>query len=97
MIETPKRIPIDATVRLRRKLGLMTWATRRAPASTCAGGAAVAPPGSLHHDGPGINSAEGGRERDRCDLVGVPGQAGLFAAGEDDRCLVPEELLRVLQ
>src|SRR5688572_19685759 len=97
MIETPKRIPIDATVRLRRKLGLMTWAARRAPALPQAGGAASAPPGSLHHDGPGINPAESGRERDRSDLVGVPRQAGLLAAGEDDRCLVPQELLRVLQ
>src|SRR6266545_6666714 len=75
----------------------MAWKSGRAPAFPDCWGAASAPPGSLHHDGPGIHSAADARERNRDDLVRIPGRRGLLAAGEDDRCLVPQELLRVLQ
>src|ERR1700687_1808267 len=73
----------------------MASESRRAPASS-RGSAASAPPGSLHHDGPGIYPATDAREWDRDDLVGIPRRRGLLASGEDDRCLVAQQLLRVL-
>src|SRR5437773_11962230 len=75
----------------------MARESRRAPACPESRSAASAPPGSLHHDGPGIHSATDARERDRDDLVRVPGRRGLFSSGEDDGCLIAEELLGVLQ
>src|SRR5258706_14436695 len=74
----------------------MAWESRRTPTPS-RGGAACDSPGSLHDDGPGIHSAADARERDRDDLVRVPGRRGLLAAGEDDGCLIPQQLLRILQ
>src|SRR5258705_13731654 len=75
----------------------MTWEDRRAPVPRDSRGAAGSPPGSLHHDGPGIYPATDARERDRYDLVGIPRRPGLLAAGEDDGRLIPQQLLRILQ
>src|SRR6266567_3663749 len=74
----------------------MAWESRRAPAPS-RGGAACDSPGSLHDDGPGIHSTERGRERDRDDLVRIPGGRPLLASGEDYGCFVAKDLLGVLQ